>query len=124
MKTKVTTVKRIPKKYFTAVENGIVWLDLTFGRREWLKKMDMTNFDISDPFTCVAGNVFRDGMFSNEPDGFAKFLDLIDSLGGGSNSCAIRLGFNWEDNTGKGQQHLQDIWVRRITQMKKTARIN
>ncbi len=125
MKTKAKKgkVKKIiiPHKYFTAVKEGIKFLDLAVGRKRWLSKMDMTQFEITDPGTCVAGNVFRDAMFGGNDDGYGKFLNLIDELGGYGSDTAIRFGFN--SKSDKGMQYLQDIWVRAINRMKKQARI-
>ncbi len=124
MKTKVKKIKKIiiPKKYFFAVRNGIAWLDLTFGRKEWLKRMDMSKFDIKEPGTCVAGNVFETAMGK---DGYDVFYDALSNLGV-KDYHGTHLGFfvgkEYNPNN-KGWQYLQDIWVHAIKRMKKQARI-
>lgn len=35
------------------VKKGIKWLDKTFGRDKWKKKIDLNNLDLSSPNTCM-----------------------------------------------------------------------
>lgn len=128
-KTKKVVAKKIiiPAKYIKAVENGIAFLDITLGRREWLSRMDMKDFDIIDAGTCVAGNVWKDAYRPKNDDDDDDSEDGYENFG-----HAMRL-LNQNDPEGerfgfysgdpKGFQYLQDIWVRVINKMKKQARI-
>lgn len=109
----------IPAKYVRAVEEGVKFLDLMFGRKEWLKRMDMTDFEIENPNTCVAGNVFKDSMFGVNDSGYRSFIDGVRALGVSGFDTAKRFGFDVE--TTSGGQHLQDLWVRKIKAFKRQA---
>lgn len=111
----------IPMKYYTAVGRGIAFLDLVFGRKEWLQKMDMKDFDIEQPDVCVAGNVFRDAMFVEDSDGYDNFMKAMRMIGQYQDDSGERFGFYSESE--KGMQYLQDIWVASINKMKKQARV-
>lgn len=119
MKTKKAKVKKIiiPTKYFIAVATGIKWLDITLGRKVWLKRMDMSKFDITAGYACVAGNVFKEAMGQ---DGWSSFEEGMDALGLKGTKAGERLGFYC--NNEKGYQYLQDIWVAAIKKLKKQAR--
>lgn len=113
----------IPKHIYDRVDRGVQLLDLMLGRKEWLGRMDLGNFDIKDPNTCVAGSVWAECYeFGN--DGYDRFCELLNVLGGGGTS--YRLGFNTHDDEDDGGmvqfQQLQDVWVRTIQLMKKCAR--
>jgi hypothetical protein len=123
MKTKSKTkIKPFPLKYIEAVERGVQWLDLMFGRKEWLKRMDMRLFDIKSGSVCVAGNVFRDAFIKNQDafndpssdDGYGRFVEMMKSMG--APKADERFGFFSESDTG--MQHLQDLWVRKINGLK------
>lgn len=108
-----------PKKYVAAVELGVKWLDLTFGRKNWLKRMDMSGFDIDSTHTCVAGNVFRDVFFNgvdSDDSGYSKFTAIMDTLGVGDRQGEK---FGFYSQSEKGMQHLQDLWVRKIINLKR-----
>lgn len=127
MRRKVKVI-RIPKKYIDAVNRGVKWLDVTLGRKVWLKRMDMTLFDIEDSNTCVAGNVFKDvfiksnSAFDTAEDGYDRFIEIMDAVGAkDSRSKAIEFGFNADGE--RGMQYLQDIWVRKIKRLKASAKI-
>ncbi len=127
-KTKKVKIVHIPKKYFDAVDNGVKFLDLTFGRKVWLKKMDMSNFNIRDEGLCVAGNVFRDAMFGGSEEGFNSFLQAVDALAGGKDRFSVQAyataaRFGFYTSAENGFQYLQDIWVKRINRMRKAAGI-
>lgn len=110
-------VIKIPAHLIEAVENGIKFLDFMIGRKEWLSRMDMTNFDIESPSTCVAGNVFD----NSNGIGFSNVQEALTALGVDSEKGPKKFGFN--ANSDKEMQFLQDIWVRRINAMKRAARI-
>lgn len=121
-----TSVKKVAKRakrfvfslrYVAAVEEGVKFLDLVMGRKKWLQKMDMGNFHIDRPSVCVAGNVFQDVMFEGSHSGYESFKAAISAIGGGGNDAAIRFGFNAPSD--RGLQQLQDLWVRKITLLKK-----
>lgn len=114
---KKAKVVRIPAKYFEAVENGIKFLDLVVGRRTWLNRMDMRKFDITDPRTCVAGNVFQEAYFDGADSGYRSFCNAVIALGGNDVKIEMKLGFNAPSS--KGMQYLQDIWVRKIKSLKR-----
>lgn len=126
MKAKKRVV-RIPKKYIDAVNRGVKWLDVTLGRKVWLKRMDMTLFDIEDANVCVAGNVFRDafiknnGSFQDAEDGYDRFIEIMEAIGSDGRSKAIEFGFNSDQE--RGMQYLQDLWVRKIKRLKASAKI-
>lgn len=121
----------IPAAIYGRVERGVKLLDMLIGRKEWLSRMDLKEFDIKDPNTCVAGSVWAecysfdvDG-FENDADSgydvFCKMLDLV-----GSEGTAHKFGFNTEDRCDDDHdtefQQLQDVWVRTIQELKKRAR--
>lgn len=114
----------LPRKYVEAVNNGVKWLDVTFGRKEWLRRMDMRKFDIVNESTCVAGNVFQDAFIKDKnafenKDGWSRFGELMEAIGV-SDTQGHKFGFN--ANTDKGKQYLQDIWVRKIKALKVAAK--
>lgn len=104
----------IPLKYFEAVDNGVKLLDMLVGRKEWLKRMDMSNFDIQDPNTCVAGNVWEENY--EFASGYRRFTGILDELVG-DGSGAKKFGF--VADTDRGMQHLQDLWVHKIKNLKR-----
>lgn len=119
----------IPKRIYDAVDRGIQFLDLMLGRKEWLSRMELGEFDIKDPGTCVAGSVWRecydfdDNSDSSTEDGYDRFCAMLEVLGG--SGASYRLGFNVNDdyaNSEKEFQHLQDVWVRSIQLMKKRTK--
>lgn len=114
-KPKAKKVVVIPRRIIKQVDEGVKFLDILFGREEWLSRMDMTLFDIEDPSTCVAGNVFANGMTGYENFTDAMRLLHVEDMSG------IKFGFN-EDVNGDFP-HLQDVWVRIIKRMKKEAKI-
>lgn len=110
----------ISKKYVEAVDNGIAFLDMILGRKTWLRRMNMKNFDIKQASVCIAGNVFATALFDDSEDGFNSFVRAINTIGSGD-KIAEKFGF--QSNSDRGWQNLQDIWVMKITRMKKAARI-
>ncbi len=117
----------IPMKYVEAVELGALWLDVTFGHKEWLKRIDMSLFDITDPETCVAGNVFKDSKFFNSPEGnddnyegYEQFREVMRKLNN-KDDLGVKFGFYAESD--RGMAFLQDLWVRKIAYLKKQRHI-
>lgn len=121
MKTKaVKKAPVIPFKYVEAVARGVQFLDLVFGRKGWLRRMNMKNFSIHDGSVCVAGNVFE-SVWNHGGDstdhGYAKFVSLMEELNAKDNeNAAKRFGFITDSE--KGMQHLQDLWVMTINKLK------
>ncbi len=118
-KAKARALPKIPLKYFVAVEQGTKFLDLILGRKVWLRRMNMRKFNIEQGNVCVAGNVFKDALFDGADDGYDSFLNAINTIGEGGAKDSASLRFGFHATTDKGWQYLQDIWVRRITMMKK-----
>ncbi len=116
---KVKKVMVFSPKYVAAVEEGVKFLDLVVGRKRWLKNMDLSDFEIQRPSTCVAGNIFKDAMFDGQDDGYNSFLGAVTALGGNEDKTSERFGFVAQSD--KGFQQLQDLWVRKITLLKKQA---
>lgn len=110
----------IPAKYVEAVNAGVKFLDMVVGRKKWLGRMNMRKFEIDDPSTCVAGNIFRDAYFKGETNGFESFQSAISALGGNGEKLAYTFGFNAGNE--KGMQYLQDLWVMKIKQLKARVR--
>jgi len=111
-------VKPIPKKYLDAVERGIKWLDLTFGRKKWLKRINISDFNINGFNTCVAGNVFEERFFKGEGfgvNGYDRFTSFMIACGA-DDETGTRFGFYSDSDAG--MQHLQDIWVAKIRKLK------
>lgn len=44
-------------KYEKKANRGIAWLDKTFGREVWLKKIKLNKLDLGDGNTCMIGEV-------------------------------------------------------------------
>lgn len=119
-KTVKKKVVHIPHKYVAAVNEGVKFLDMIFGRKEWLRRMDMSSFDITDSYTCVAGNVFRDAMFGGQEAGYDSFIQAIEAMGAGydvAEKTAARFGFYSKSSRGWG--FLQDLWVVKINNLKR-----
>lgn len=119
-KKKVVKRKRakaivIPLHVIRNVDRGVRFLDMLLGRKEWLSRMDLAQFDIESPITCVAGNIFKNGMAGY--DAFQQAMSLLHV----SDSDGIRFGFN-EDKDGD-LPFLQDVWARRIKVMKKAHKM-
>lgn len=114
VKKAVKQPRPIPLKYFEAVDNGVKLLDMLVGRKEWLSRMDMSDFDIEDPHTCVAGNVWEETY--EFASGYRHFTELLGALCGNDHG-AKKFGFVADSD--KGMQHLQDIWVRKINNLKR-----
>lgn len=121
-------VPTIPKYIFDRVEHGVQLLDLILGRKEWLGRINLGDFDIKDPNTCVAGSVWAnvyafDTSGLNTDDGFDVFTNMLELMGG--EGTAYKFGFN-AANTNDEQntefQQLQDVWVRSLQLMKKCAK--
>lgn len=115
-------VPTIPKHIFDRVDKGIQLLDILLGRKEWLSRMDLKEFDIKDTNTCVAGSVWAECYDFGE-DGYDRFCALLNTLGG--DGTAYKFGFNTDEDADEHDtqfQQLQDVWVRTIQHMKKRAR--
>lgn len=108
---------RFAKKYIDAVNLGVKWLDLTLGRKEWLSRMDMSNFDIESGSTCVAGNVFKNSSFGE--NGYEAIENFLNDIGA-HDEHARRFGFAAESD--RGWQQLQDLWLMKIKALKAAAR--
>lgn len=52
------------------VKRGIRFLDKTLGRRKWVKKIRLNKLDLSDPNTCVIGEIF--GGYTRGLEGLNK----------------------------------------------------
>lgn len=122
MAKKKKAVKRplIPLKYLEAVERGVEFLDMVVGRKKWLRRMKMRDFDIKDPNTCVAGNVFESAYFDGNSDGYNSFMEAVNAIGGDGDKLAGQFGFQADND--KGYQYLQDLWVMKVKQLKARAR--
>ncbi len=115
-------LKPIPTRVWKQVDKGVTLMDLLFGRKEWLSRFDLGNFDITDASTCVAGNVFENSM-----SGYEEFQEGMKNLGLDEEEKAREFGFLWkdsdtEDDDEKNDQEaqwLQDAWYQTIKQMKK-----
>lgn len=105
----------IPRRIIQKVEKGIKFLDILLGRKEWLSRMDLSHFEIDNKFTCVCGNIFKNGMA-----GYDAFTEAMEKLKV-SDEAGIQFGFN-EDENGD-YPFLQDVWLRRIKSMKRAAHI-
>lgn len=108
-------VIKIPARIFKQVDAGVKFLDNLLGRKEWLSRMNMKDFDIMNVNTCVAGNVFSNGMAGY--DAFTEAMQLlhVDDLSG------IKFGFYADDMDE--YPFLQDVWVKEIKRLKKLARV-
>lgn len=121
-KKKQGKVQAIPARVWKNVARGVQFLDIVFGsRKEWLKRMKMTSFDIADARQCVAGNVFSNGM-----DGYDAFVEAMHLLH--LDGTGTRFGFLWEqtgsdEKMAEEQQYLQDAWFHVIAKMKKANHI-
>ena len=115
----------IPRKYVVAVENGVKWLDLTLGRKRWLRRMNLKGFDINSGKACVAGTVFQDAFFKDDneeygSDGYDRFISFMRLLGAeGAIKDGMHLGFYTDSD--QGMQYLQDLWVAKIKKLKRAA---
>ena len=114
----------IPKHIYDRVDRGVQLLDLILGRKEWLSRIDLGNFDIKDPNTCVAGSVWAE-CYDFGDDGYDRFCELLNVLGGDGTS--YKFGFNTDDANNDDSdiefQQLQDVWVRTMQVMKKRAKV-
>lgn len=103
-----------------AILNGIVWLDLTFGREEWLGRMDMSNFEFDDVNVCVAGHVFSDAYIDDNHDedsGFEVLTEFFNRVN--ADGTVFRLGFDTKEG-GEAYQYMQDVWAKTIISMQKS----
>lgn len=107
--------KIIPKHVYNRVKNGVIWLDATLGRKEWLRRMNMSKFDITDGGTCVAGNVFKEAMGE---EGYTNFENAMENLGLNKTKEGHRLGFYSTFDGDKDFQNLQDVWAKTIKTLK------
>ncbi len=110
-------VPKIPLKTVARVTDGILWLDLTFGRREWLKRIDVSKFEFRSPYMCVAGQVFEEHF-----DGFMTMMENINAVG---EDAAVRLGFEVDNDLetekmNREYQYLQDYWAMVLKRLKKS----
>ncbi len=57
---KLLAEKKLEEKYKLNIEKGIKYLDKKFGRKVWVKKIDLKKLDLSAPGVCVIGQSFKD----------------------------------------------------------------
>lgn len=91
------------KKY---VANGVKYLDKTFGRKNWIKKINLKKFCIADSNTCVCGQIFEDHF-----RGFMQTDAYHESKGG------VKFGFEAGGSGFIRYQYSYDI-LRRIWEKK------
>ena len=102
-----------------AILNGIAWLDLTFGREEWLRRMDMANFEFDDANVCVLGHVFSEAYVDDnheEDTGFGVLNAFFRDVN--ADGAVFRLGFDTNEG-GEAYQYMQDVWAKTIISMQK-----
>lgn len=51
-------IKSNPAEYMGRVEKGVRYLDRRLGRKNWLPKIDIINFDMENSSTCICGQIF------------------------------------------------------------------
>lgn len=110
--------RALVKKLNAAINKGVKWLDLTLGRKEWIKRIDLTKFYIDDGKVCIMGNVFGDDFFNGsdvEENGYRRFTSFMDCIGGEHYGRAF--GFASEQDSGWST--VQELWVKKLKALKK-----
>lgn len=107
----------IPRHIFRQVNEGVKFLDIVVGRKEWLSRMNMSMFNIDIDSQCVCGNVFSNGM--NGYDAFIKAMNLLHV----KDSDGVKFGFYADKGEDNDWPFLQDVWVATIKKLRKQAKI-
>lgn len=100
------------KELEARVNKGIKWLDKTQGRKNWIKSINISFFDISNGYQCVVGQVF--GSYCALMSGKLG-IEL-------SRRKSIEYGFYADCQNEKSNQKtfdkLQTIWSAKLKRMK------
>lgn len=63
--------KELVQLFVNRVNNGVQYLDKTFGRGKWMKRIDLNELDLEDRSMCICGQAFVDkvGKWYENEDG-------------------------------------------------------
>lgn len=132
-------LKYLLGEYFgPRVEAGIKVLDENFGREKWLKMINVKTLDLSDPTTCVCGQLFLEyanGIFTNTNKGIVKVEDdeewstnhgfYVDADSSEGDFCDVDwAAYGLDGHVGNSTLYdaLGEVWIARIKDL--SAKVN
>ncbi len=97
------------KDHMARIKRGVALLDALYGRENWLKRIKIKSFAISNYKTCVVGQAFKGN--------FEDFTDGVNNIDSGVSMGSF--GFDYFHKVD--WDLLQDLWFKKLTQLKKSV---